>query len=101
MTILSSIKSFFSTQPVKQDVPVVFIDKGWRTGMWVMVDGQIGILFKLGDPCSIHLVNPQTGETTSEEMIPIGKLRQARFGEIPQCRRHFTEQRALELGYGP
>lgn len=73
----------------------------WRVGMWVILEGEVGILAELYESSvNFHKVNPQTGETVSEHVVPFEALRQARWGEIPECRRGFTREAAAELGYG-
>ena len=82
----------------KEPVNVI---KNWRNGMWVVASGnRVGVLYKLGDPCEVHLVNPTTGETTNQISCQLTELRQAKFGEIPECRRGITKERAEALGYG-
>lgn len=68
--------------------------------MWVVVDKKIGILNKLGTPCEVHLVDPATGETTLVIAAVVDSLRQARWSEIPLCRRNISEEAGRALGYG-
>lgn len=93
---------FTSSKPISTTVaPPIILPKQWRTNMWVMVAGNIGILTDLNETCSVDLVNPQTGETTSTVQVSLSGLRQARFGEIPACRKiGVTPEQGLELGYG-
>lgn len=75
--------------------------KNWRTGMWVVASSnRIGVLFSIGDSCLVHLVDRQSGETVEQISCPITELRQAKYGEIPECRRGITKQQAEALGYG-
>lgn len=93
--MFKSIKRLFSPK----QVPVA-INKNWRNGMWVMYGEQIAIISKVGDPCEIHYVYLFTGETVGVDNIPLNALRQARWIEIPECRRNLTPAKGLELGYG-
>lgn len=69
--------------------------------MWVQTQqNQTGILFVLGETCEVHLVNRTTGETIQSIQVPLGELRQAKWGEIPECRRGITKKQAEALGYG-
>lgn len=73
----------------------------WRVGMWVVLDNEIGIIAQFFDSSvNFHKVNSKTGETVSEQIVPFEALRQARWEEIPECRRGFTREAAAELGYG-
>lgn len=79
--------------------PAAMVDYiGWRTSMWVMTPDGIGIIFKLGTECEIHLTD-RDGFTMASKMYPILSLRQALFSEIPQARRHFSKETAYSLGY--
>ena len=80
----------------------VTVIKNWRPGMWVVASGnRIGILFELGETCGVHLVERSTGATIDEISVPLTSLRQAKFGEIPECRRiGLTKEKAEVLGYG-
>ena len=73
--MFKSIKRLFSPK----QVPVA-INKNWRN--------------------EIHYVYPFTGETVGVDNIPLNALRQARWIEIPECRRNITPAKGLELGYG-
>ena len=78
------------------------IKKNWRVGMWVQTqDNKTGILFKLGDTCEIHIVDRTSGETVEVVQEVIEHVRQAKWGEIPECRRRgITKEQAEALGYG-
>jgi hypothetical protein len=71
----------------------------WRNNMWVMTPKGIGIMFKMGTPCCIHLVNPENGLTIEPWFFPIGQLRQAKWEEIPECRRMISREKGRRLGY--
>jgi len=73
--------------------------KGWKLGMWVVTNTQIGILYSL-TPLTVHLVDKVTGETIQEIYPLLDSLRQATYDEIPACRRQITKEKAMELGYG-
>lgn len=76
-------------------------NKNWKQGMWITTStGKVGILYKLSDPCNIHIVSRDTGETVEELVLPITELRQATWSEIPECRRGITKAQAEALGYG-
>ena len=70
----------------------------WRNNMWVVTPNGVGVLFQIGEPCLVHLVDPQTGVTIKEALYQSTKLRQARYLEIPECRRG-DEDKAARLGY--
>ena len=113
MSFISSLAKFFKKSSIDVEIkstdatnsfvlksePKVY-NKNWRQGMWVMHDNKIAIIFKIGEPCVIHYVDSQTGETIGELQTSLGSLRQARLNEIPACRNTFSPQTALELGYG-
>ncbi len=90
-------KELFNTAK-REPVNVI---KNWRNGMWVVASSnRVGVLYRLGDPCEVHLVDRQSGETVEQIYCPLTELRQAKFGEIPECRRGITKERAEALGYG-
>lgn len=113
MTFLSSLAKFFGKSSIDveikstddkntfvlKSVPPVY-NRNWRQVMWVMHENKIAIIFKIGEPCTIHYVDPHTGETIGEVQTSLGALRQARYNEIPACRMGLTPEKALELGYG-
>ena len=70
----------------------------WRNNMWVMTPNGVGIIFKLGEPCTVHLVNEMDGTTKASIEISTELLRQAKFAEIPECRK-CSEEKAQRLGY--
>jgi len=85
---------------ITERTPIVR-EKNWKQGMWVVTqEGKIGILYKLADQCAIHIVSRGTGETIEELLIPLTGLRQATWGEIPECRRGITKEQGEALGYG-
>jgi hypothetical protein len=69
----------------------------WRNNMWVMSPDGIGIIFKLEEPVTVHLVNSD-GVTIKEQQYQSSRLRIAKFEEIPACRR-CSYDRAVQLGY--
>lgn len=71
---------------------------GWRTNMWVVTPDGVGIIFKLGKICEIHLVDSE-GLTVLIRDYDILFLRQAQFAEIPKARRQFSKEVANSLGY--
>lgn len=105
--MLQKLKKLFSREtPITveyvstlKEQPTTFIRK-WRQGMWVVYKSRIGILFKLDDICEVHLVDGQTGETVEQITSPLSGLRQAKWVEIPECRRNITREKGAELGYG-
>jgi len=76
---------------------------GWmRQGMWVVVDGKTAILHKI-DPVGleVHYVDMETGDTVLIAHVPVGAIRQAKYTEIPGCRRaNFPIDIARGYGYG-
>lgn len=105
--MLQKLKKLFSRKPpitveyssTPKEQPATFIRK-WRQGMWVVYKSRIGILFKLDEICEVHLVNVKTGETIEQVMVPLSGLRQAKWAEIPECRRNITHEKGAALGYG-
>jgi hypothetical protein len=97
--MLNFLKSIL-TQTVKVQPEKVI--RGWKQGMWVMitVTNKPAILFRLGESCEVHLVNPQTGVTVEKQDVPLTGLRQAKWAEIPLCRRGITQEEGKALGYG-
>lgn len=72
----------------------------WRNGMWVMTSKGVGIIFQMGNDLLIHLVDPKTGETVNATIEHRQAVRQARYDEIPACRKvGLTKERAEFLGY--
>ena len=70
----------------------------WRNNMWVMTPQGIGVLFKCDEPSLVHLVN-DNGTTKESLAVHLNQLRQAKWLEIPECRRLVSEERAYSLGY--
>lgn len=66
--------------------------------MWVMTDYGIGILFDISKGI-VHLVG-QDGQTTEAVVVNLNGIRQAKWKEIPECRRQITEEEGKALGYG-
>ena len=94
MSIFKKLFNIVNREPVVQD-------KAWSKGMWVMnQDQEPCILWVLGDPCTVHVIDKITGETIKECTVSINDLRQARWGEIPECRRGITKEAGEALGYG-
>ena len=77
------------------DTPVKSV---WRNNMWVMTPEGVGILFEMAVPCTVHLVDKSNGETIKVIKADPSQIRQAKYVEIPECRRGSVE-RANELGY--
>lgn len=70
-----------------------------RKGMWVIFEGAAAIVVELrADRAFIHTVNPDTGDTEAEIVVPVSQLRQATLAEIPACRRPAADKGA-PLGY--
>ena len=74
------------------------IKSTWRNNMWVMTPEGVGILFQMGVPCVVHIVDKLTGETTKVIKVDPSTIRQAKYAEIPENRRGSVE-RANQLGY--
>ena len=87
---------FFKTK----QKPTIVNNKQWRLNMWVIVDTRPGILVSIGNPCQVDMVDANTGETTLSLAVGLDALRQAKYHEIPTCRRNISLEAALELGYG-
>jgi hypothetical protein len=68
--------------------------------MWVVDNGNVGILCSIGSVCEVHYVDTVSGETIYSEGRPLGSLRQCKYIEIPECRRGLTQEQAEVLGYG-
>lgn len=66
--------------------------------MWVMTPDGIGIVFQLGEPSLIHLVD-EIGETKSTAYFATTALRQALWEEIPEARRKIDREKGHQLGY--
>lgn len=69
----------------------------WRNNMWVMTPDGVGIIFKLEEPVTVHLVDDK-GVTIASTQYQSSRIRIAKFEEIPACRR-CTYERAKQLGY--
>lgn len=78
--------------------PILLDYIGWRPNMWVVTPDGVGIIFKLGKICEIHLVD-ENGVTVLVREYNILSLRQAKFLEIPKARRGFSKETAASLGY--
>ena len=94
-----TIAKWFQKKPPQQE-PIKLPSRNWREGMWVMHDNRVAILFALSSTVNIHYVDAITGNTISALEVPISSLRQARYLEIPECRRNIPEEVAKGLGYG-
>jgi len=94
MGIFKKLFNRTNKEPVVQN-------KAWRKGMWVINQEQEpSILWTVGDSCVIHVVSKTTGETVKECSVSLNELRQARWEEIPECRRGITKEAGEALGYG-
>lgn len=98
-------KNIFSDKPesvpsgTKTTVVIApVVKRAWRVGMWVMTPDGIGIIFRLQEPVCVHLVNTKDGTTLREALYDSSKVRQAKYLEIPECRR-MLEEKAKSLGY--
>lgn len=68
--------------------------------MWVMTPDGVGVLFNLGSIVSrVHLVNINDGTTYAEVDYGNSILRQAKYNEIPECRRGESREWFKERGY--
>lgn len=94
MNFLNFLKSTFSSVDSETEV----VKSMWRNNMWVMSPKGVGIIFKLGDQCEVHLVNSD-GTTKESVLLPVLQLRQATWDEIPAARQMVTRERGLYLGY--
>lgn len=84
--------------PAKKGVDFSPEVANWRPNMWVMTPDGVGIIFKLGVECEVHLTDA-SGVTFLIKLYPIAILRQARLMEIPAARRKITKEIATKLGY--
>jgi len=58
-----------------------------RRGMWVTVEGRVGILVTTGfQQCEVHFTN-EAGETAEIRQVRTPRLRPATLDEIPVSRR--------------
>lgn len=69
----------------------------WRNNMWVITPAGLGIIFRLGEPSEVHIVD-EGGLTTDVRQFSTEVLRQAYYSEIPENRRGSVEK-ATRLGY--
>ncbi len=93
-------KTYEIAADIKLGKPVT---SGWmRQGMWVVVDGRVAILHKIDSVgLEVHYVSMENGETILIDHVPVGAIRQARYTEIPECRRvNFPIDVARGYGYG-
>ena len=68
--------------------------------MWVMTEDGVGVLFKLGTWTSeIHLVDEEDGTTKLITTKSTSSIRQARYEEIPLCRRGASKEWFNKRGY--
>ena len=81
-----------NTVTISQEPKVV-----WRNNMWIMTPDGVGIVFKLEEPVTVHLISSD-GTTIASKQYQSSVLRIAKFEEIPACRR-CTYERAKQLGY--
>lgn len=67
-------------------------------GMWVVVDGKIGIGAEYYDGIAdVHFVD-QNGLTYDVQKVPYEQIRLAKYAEIPDCRKP-SEGLARKRGY--
>lgn len=89
---------------IKAEIPLVkrTSHETWRQGMWVMVNDRVGILHVLTSPSAeVHFVDEDTGQTILIQHVSLNSLRQAKYREIPYCRRvDFPMEVAVRYGYG-
>jgi hypothetical protein len=71
----------------------------FRQNMWVMTPRGVGILFRIGSPCEVHLVSEANGHTIDIISADLSTIRQARYDEIPGSRQGIDRDRAKSLGY--
>jgi len=70
-----------------------------RLTMWVVANGKIGILTEIRpDSFVVDFVNPSDGTTLLPGVVDPKNLRQARWAEIPECRRP-PKEASRRLGY--
>jgi hypothetical protein len=71
-----------------------------RNNMWVMTPDGIGILFQYMIPVSkVHMVDEEDGTTFAEVAYSTSALRQAKYNEIPECRRGMDKKWFNRKGY--
>ena len=71
-----------------------------RNNMWVMTPDGVGILFVLNEPVStVHMVDEEEGTTFAEVSFATRVLRQAKYDEIPECRKGMSKQWYNKKGY--
>ncbi len=70
----------------------------WRNNMWVMTPKGVGVVFSVGEPTIVHLVDSE-GLTTESVQFPSLQLRQALWDEIPEVRRMVSREKGYRLGY--
>lgn len=59
----------------------------WKAGMWVEVDGRVGLLFQVGEEsCVVHFVDA-SGNTYDSTAVPKQAINRAPFDKIPASRR--------------
>lgn len=100
-------KKLFYKQEEPLEVPIPTVEQvvsvttqvksTWRNNMWVVTPKGIGIIFAIGEPTTVHLVD-ENGLTVGSEAFPFNSLRQALYTEIPAPRRGDVEI-ARKLGY--
>ena len=95
---MNFVKKLFN----KTERQINTIPKGWRVGMWVVDEAnKPAIIYSMvPDSIVIHYINKNTGETVEQQTVSYTSVRQAKFGEIPECRRMITKEKAEALGYG-
>lgn len=72
----------------------------FRNNMWVMTEQGIGILFSYSQFASeVHLVDENDGTTRLITHLGTNTLRQARYDEIPECRRGASKEWFNSKGY--
>lgn len=96
------LKSLFVKPKPNEPIELVVADtSNWRKGMWVVYAGDVGVLYDITPAyAEVHLVDVATGLTIKEVRPAISALRQAKWLEIPDCRRGIEREAGRELGYG-
>lgn len=110
--MLESFKNWFSPKPTgvshvmtPPDNTVTSVTNthyNWRVGMWVVDQDKIAILYAFSLPSvELHYVSAEDGTTILIDTVPLSRIRQAKYYEIPEVRRvNFPIETAQRLGYG-
>jgi hypothetical protein len=99
MTWLNSLKSLSSI--ITRKVEVVYAEPVFLSrGKWVVCPEGVGIVCDLSTSGCVGIdFTGADGHTTHRSIVPASSVLLAKFAQIPESRRPFSQEYATSLGY--